>query len=91
MALILSINQGDKTEKNIKTTPSPPSLPPSPSITIVRSREYDLLNTRLISHDKANKTLTCKHKFFLKIFWNLSKYFTTHRMIYYVGVETMQM
>ena len=30
MALILSINQGDKTEKNIKTTPSPPfpSLPP---------------------------------------------------------------
>ena len=42
--LILSINQGDKTEKNIKTSPSLPSQPSLP-ITIVRSREYDLLNT----------------------------------------------
>ena len=64
MALILSINQGDKTEKNIKTTPSPPLPSRLPPITIVRSREYDLLNTRLISHDKANKTLRCKHKFY---------------------------
>ena len=61
MALILSINQGDKTEKKHKDHPLPSLLPP---ITIVRSREYDLLNTRLISHDKANKTLGCKHKFY---------------------------
>ena len=52
MVLILSINQGDKTEKNIKTSPS--LLPPHNHCE--KQGIWSAKYPALISHDKANKT-----------------------------------
>ena len=58
VVLILSINQGDKTEKNIKTSPS--LLPPHNHCE--KQGIWSAKYPALISHDKANKTLACKHR-----------------------------
>ena len=59
MVLILSINQGDKTEKKHKDHPLPSQSPPHNHCE--KQGIWSAKYPALISHDKANKTLTCNH------------------------------